>query len=193
MIFFLIIGKVVKESVIANHLAGHTVKDYEPLSFDLPDKDVLIVEDNNEMNDWCTLYFNRALNVSGNRAKVVVIFLENKQYLISVRLQFRCTNNTIKYEGSIIGLKVALELRVGKLEVYGDSLLIICQVEGEWQTKYEKLKQYRNYLLKLASKFKEIKFTHISRDKNQLMGKLWTTMCFYHSLLIIKIMIVICF
>jgi hypothetical protein len=39
------------------------VKDYEPLSFDLPDEDVLIVEDNNEMNDWSTLYFDRALNV----------------------------------------------------------------------------------------------------------------------------------
>jgi ribonuclease HI len=67
------------------------------------------------------LYFDRALNVSGNRAEVVVIFLEKKQYLISVRLQFRCTNNTIEYEGCIISLKVSLELRVGKLEVYGDS------------------------------------------------------------------------
>jgi len=107
--------------VTANHLAGHAVKDYEPLSFDLLDEDVLIVEDNNEMNDWWTLYFDRALNVSGNRAEVVVIFLEKKQYLISVRLQFRCTNNTIEYEGCIISLKVSLELRVGKLEVYGNS------------------------------------------------------------------------
>jgi hypothetical protein len=121
MIYFFIIGKVVKESVTANHLAGHAVKDYELLSFDLLDEDVLIVEDNNEMNDWWTLYFDRALNVSGNRAEVVVIFLEKKQYLISVRLQFRCTNNTIEYEGCIISLKVSLELRVGKLEVYGDS------------------------------------------------------------------------
>ena len=39
------------------------MKDYEPLSFDLLDEDVLIVEDNNEMNDWSTLYFDRALNV----------------------------------------------------------------------------------------------------------------------------------
>lgn len=51
---FFIIGKVVKESATANHLAGHAVKDYEPLSFDLLDEDVLIVEDNNEMNDWWT-------------------------------------------------------------------------------------------------------------------------------------------
>ena len=97
----------------------------------------------------------------------------------------------IEYEGCIINLKVALELRVGKLEVYGDFLLIIYQLKREWQTKYEKLKPYQNYLLKLAGKFKEIKFIHMSRDKNQLMGKLGITMCFYHSFLIIKIMIVI--
>ena len=37
--------------MITNHLIGHVVEDYEPLSFDLLDEDVLIVEDNNEMND----------------------------------------------------------------------------------------------------------------------------------------------
>jgi hypothetical protein len=32
--------KVVKESEIADHLSNHTVEHYEPLNFDLPDKDV---------------------------------------------------------------------------------------------------------------------------------------------------------
>jgi hypothetical protein len=30
-------GKVVKRSVIANHLADNAIKDYEPLIFDFPD------------------------------------------------------------------------------------------------------------------------------------------------------------
>jgi len=34
------------------------------------------------------------------------------------------------------------------------------------------LKPYQNYLLKLARKFKEIKFTHMSRDKNQFVDAL---------------------
>jgi ribonuclease HI len=48
-----------------------------------------------------------------------------------VRLQFEFTNNATEYETCIIGLEAALELKVGKLDVYGDSLLIICQVKGE--------------------------------------------------------------
>ena len=53
-------------------------------------------------------------------------------------------------------------------------MLIICQVKGEWQTKDEKLKLYQNYLVKLASEFKEVKFTHMSKDKNQFVDALTT-------------------
>ncbi|KAG5235382.1 RNA-directed DNA polymerase (Reverse transcriptase), Ribonuclease [Salix suchowensis] len=53
-------------------------------------------------------------------------------------------------------------------------MLIICQVKGEWKTKDEKLKLYQNYLVKLASEFEEVKFTHMSRDKNQFADALAT-------------------
>ena len=37
--------KAIKGSVIASHLADHAVEDYEPLDFDLPDDDVLVIGD----------------------------------------------------------------------------------------------------------------------------------------------------
>jgi len=43
--------KAVKAIVITDHLTDHVVEDYEPLNFDLPNLDVLIVEDGGEMND----------------------------------------------------------------------------------------------------------------------------------------------
>jgi ribonuclease HI len=46
-------------------------------------------------------------------------------------LHFECTNNTTEYEACILGLEAALELKVRKIDVYGDSMLIICQVKGE--------------------------------------------------------------
>jgi len=52
-------------------------------------------------------------------------------------------NNTEEYEECIYDLKSALEIRVRKLDVYNDSMLITCQVKGEWHTKYEKLKLYQ--------------------------------------------------
>jgi len=166
--------KAFKGSVIADHLANHAMEYYESLNFDLPDEDVIIIENGGGENDQWTLYFDGAVNVSGNGAGAVVISPENKQYPVSTRLLFECTNNKVEYEACIIGLEAALELKAKKLKVFGDSLLIICQVKGEWQTKDEKLKLYQNYLLRLANEFEEIKFTHISRDKNQFADALAT-------------------
>jgi ribonuclease HI len=77
------------------------------------------------------MYFDGTVNVSGNGAGAVIIFPEGKQYPISIKLQFSCTNNTAEYEACIHGLKAALELKIRKLEVYEDSMLIICQTKGE--------------------------------------------------------------
>jgi ribonuclease HI len=48
-----------------------------------------------------------------------------------------------------------LELNIRKIDVYGDSMLIICQVKREWKTKEEKLRSYQEYLFKLAKEFEE--------------------------------------
>ena len=133
--------KSIKGSVIADHLADNAIEDYEPLKFDFLE-DVLIVEEDKEKNDWWIMYFDGAVNVSSNGAGAVIISPDQKQYPISIKLQFECTNNTVEYEACILGLEAALEMKIKKLDVYGDSMLIICQVKGEWQTKKEKLIPY---------------------------------------------------
>jgi putative ubiquitin-RnfH superfamily antitoxin RatB of RatAB toxin-antitoxin module len=130
--------KVVKGSVIADHLADHAIEDYESLNFDFPDEDVLAIEE--EKLDWWIMYFDGAVNVCGNGVGAVIISPDKKQYLVLVKLQFGCTNNTAEYEACILGLEVALEMNIRKIDVYGDSMLIICQVKGE---------------------FEEIEFTHL--------------------------------
>ena len=37
--------KAVKGNAIADHLADHAMKNYEPLNFDLPNEDVIVIED----------------------------------------------------------------------------------------------------------------------------------------------------
>ena len=61
---------------------------------------------------------------------------------------------------------MALELNIRKIDVYGDSFFITCQVKGKRQTKDEKLRPYHEYLSKLAREFKEIKFTHLGKEGN---------------------------
>ncbi|KAG5226363.1 RNA-directed DNA polymerase (Reverse transcriptase), Ribonuclease [Salix suchowensis] len=124
--------------------------------------------------EWWTMYFDGAVNICGNGAGAVIMSLDKKQYPVSTKLQFGCTNNTAEYEACILGLETALELNVKKIDVYGDSMLIICQVKGEWQTKEEKLIPYQEYLSRLAEEFEEIEFTHLGREGNQFADALAT-------------------
>jgi len=88
------------------------------------------------------MYFDGAVNVYGNKVEAMIISPNKKQYLVSIKLQFECTNNTAKYKACMIGLEVVLELKTKKFDIYGDSMLITCQVKREWWTKNKKLKLY---------------------------------------------------
>jgi hypothetical protein len=65
--------KAMKKNVIANHLVDHAVKDYRPLNFDLPDEDMLVIKNDSKESDWWILYFDVAVNISGNGARAIII------------------------------------------------------------------------------------------------------------------------
>jgi ribonuclease HI len=77
------------------------------------------------------MYFDGAVNMCGNTAEAVIIFPDDRQYPISIKLQFDCTNNISKYEAYTHGLEAPTKMKIKKLNVYRDSILIIYQVKGE--------------------------------------------------------------
>ena len=64
--------------------------------------------------------------------EAVLVSSKGQQIPISVKLNFSFTNNVTEYEVCIVGLEVALEFDGYNLSVFGDSLLIISQIEGKW-------------------------------------------------------------
>ena len=93
--------KVMRRSVIANHLSDNAIEDYESLNFDFLNEDVLVVEKEEKLDLW-TMYFDRVVNIHGNGVGVVIISHNRKQYFVSIKLQFECTNNMSKYEACIL-------------------------------------------------------------------------------------------
>jgi hypothetical protein len=118
--------KAKKGSAIADHLADNAVEDYEPLDFDFPDAKVLSIEEEEGKTNWWTMFFVGVVNVYGNGAGAVIISPDKKQYSVAVKLHFECTNNMAEYEACILGLEVVLELKIEKIDVFGDSMVIIC-------------------------------------------------------------------
>ena len=88
----------------------------------------------NSVESWrWKLYFDEAANSSENGVGAVLVSPKGQQIPILVKLNFDCTNNVTEYEACIVNLQVALEFGAYDLSVFGDSLLIISQIEGKWQ------------------------------------------------------------
>ena len=52
---------------------------------------------------------------------------------MSSRLDFSCTNNEAEYKALLFGLIMLRSMEVKHVEAYGDSLLVVQQVAGEFQ------------------------------------------------------------
>ena len=60
------------------------------------------------------------------------------------------------------------------MEVYGDSALIISQIQNKWKIKEENLMPYYQCLQKWASKFSKIQYQYVLRMQNQIANALAT-------------------
>ncbi len=49
---------------------------------------------------------------------------------LSIRLEFACTNNQVKYESLLYGLEFLRELGARDIDVFGDSNLTVQQIRG---------------------------------------------------------------
>ena len=92
----------------------------------------------------------------------------------SGRLNFPATNNATEYESYIIGLRAGLGLGVKVLEVYGDSVLIISQIQNKLKLKEERLMSYHECLQNWTSKFSKIQYQYVPRMQNQIVDALAT-------------------
>ena len=90
------------------------------------------------------LYFDGAANQKGFRIDVLLISPEGSHIPLAFKLNFEVTNNQSEYEACIVGMEAALEIGVKRLEVVGDSNLVVSQANGEWKVKEDKLKPYHS-------------------------------------------------
>ena len=104
------------------------------------------------------MYFDEASNTLGNGIGAVIISPGGCHTPFSARLCFNCTNNMEEYEACIKGLRVAIDLMIKFLSVFGDSALVISQTKGEWDTKHPNIILYKDYVLTLLPQFEETTF-----------------------------------
>jgi ribonuclease HI len=82
------------------------------------------------------------------------------------------TNNVAEYTGLIIGLGYAVNNKIQKLLVRGDSNLVIKQMNGEYQVKSTNIKDYYDRAIRLAREIPSLTFQHVYRNDNKRADEL---------------------
>lgn len=83
------------------------------------------------------------------------------------------TNNEAEYLSLLSALETLLEELKGKkikpksvaLKIYGDSKLVINQVNGDWKAKDSRMKAFRDRVIRLLIRFHNVESIHQARKK----------------------------
>lgn len=81
------------------------------------------------------------------------------------------TNNEAEYSALILLLKAAKERKITKLEVFGDSKLIVCQVTKTWKINLPHLRALAKEVWEIT-KDMDVTYNWIPREENHLADAL---------------------
>jgi ribonuclease HI len=112
------------------------------------------------------MYFDGALNRDGAGTGVLFISPKGEQLKYVLQLLFKATNNATEYEALIHGIRIAVTLGIKCLLAYGDSKVVIQQVNKDWECTKEKMDACYREIRKLEAKFYGLEFHHVPRDVN---------------------------
>lgn len=77
------------------------------------------------------------------------------------------TNNQAEYQGVLLGLEKASELKLNDIEFRIDSMLVVNQLKGLYKIKNRELWPINERIKELLPSFSKVGFTHVPREMNK--------------------------
>jgi ribonuclease HI len=114
-----------------------------------------------------TLYFDGSVMKIGAGVGLFFISPLGKHMRYVVRLHFPTSNNMAEYNALLCGLRISIKTGIKRLDVRGDSQLVIDQVMKNASCHDEKMEAYCNAVRALMDKFYGIELNHIPRRYNE--------------------------
>jgi ribonuclease HI len=119
----------------------------------------------NQLEHW-VMYFDGSLKLRGGGAEVLFISPTGEQLKYIFQILFEVSNNEAEYEALMHGLRLTVSLGIKRLLVYSDSLLVIQQVNKEWDIINDTMDAYIVEICKLENKFSGLEIHHVIRNNN---------------------------
>jgi ribonuclease HI len=112
------------------------------------------------------MYFDGTLNLEGAGAGVLLISPKGEQLKYVLQIHYKASNNGAEYEALIHELRIAVSLGIKRLLAFGDSKVVIEQVNKEWDCVKDTMDAYCTEIRKLEDHFEGIEFQHVPRNNN---------------------------
>jgi hypothetical protein len=138
--------KAIKSQILVDFIAEWTNTQLPPLQI--------------QAECW-TLYFDGLVMKIEAGAGLLFVSPLGEHMRYAVRLHFPASNNMAEYEALLCGLRIAVKTSIKRLDVRGDSQLVIDQVMKNASYHDEKMEACCNTVRALEDKFYGIKVNHI--------------------------------
>ena len=101
-------------------------------------------------SNWI-MHFDGSKMLAGLGAGVVLTSPTRDTVQYVLQIMYTDSNNVAEYEPLLHGLRMAVSMGIQRLEVCGDSNLVISQINGDFDAKDPKMAAYRNAVLKMSA------------------------------------------
>ncbi|KAL0315002.1 UNVERIFIED_CONTAM: hypothetical protein Scaly_2899500 [Sesamum calycinum] len=117
-----------------------------------------------ELSEYGIEYHPRpAIKAQASVDFVVEITAEEGEH----KQHFDASNNEAEYEALLAGGRLAQAAGAKYLRAYSDSQLVVNQVNGDYETKGEKMIQYLNLIRTLCQEFERFELQRVPRSNNE--------------------------
>jgi ribonuclease HI len=148
-------AKAIKGQIIADFITEH--RD--------PSIDLL------EITPWA-LFFDVSSCGKGGRVGILLIAPKGEMFEFAIPIRPTVTNNQAEYEALLRGLQYLKEVGAVSVEVYGDSELVIKQLNGKYECKSDALRNYYEECREILKSFQLVIQQHIPREHNEEANRL---------------------
>jgi ribonuclease HI len=124
------------------------------------------VETPTNLPEHWVMYLDDSLKLGGGGTGVLFISPRGQQLRYMLQILFEVSNNEAEYEALLHGLRLAVSLGIKRLLIYSDSLLVVQQVNKEWDINKDTMDAYVIEIRKLENKFSGLEIHHVIRNKN---------------------------
>jgi ribonuclease HI len=114
-----------------------------------------------------TLYFDGSVMKTGTGTGLLFVSPLGEHMRYAMRVHFPVSNNMAEYEALLCNLKIAIEIGIKRLDVRGDSQLVIDQVMKKASYHDDKMEAYCKAVRALEEKFYGIELNHVPRRYNE--------------------------